>query len=630
MKKKYISLYCIIVFVFCQVFGFGSAVFADAKESILANTENFYFEDFTADYYLSKDSDGVSRLRVVENLTAVFPAFNQNKGICRFIPFKNQDGLNVTLDYLNWRNIKISRNGNYEPIYSIEKQDDFFQVCTGDDDYVLGKQVYTIEYEFVRVVTDFSDHQELYANTNGNGWSQKFNTLTARVHFSDDILDDVTGEAWCYVGKYGESGQDRCEISRTSDGFSFTTKNLRGNENLTFDIEISPGTFVVPAPKKSYIYIYFIIAVAISCCAVLVYIVRAYLKSREKEKFYEGLFIKPEYQPHDRYSLEEMGALYIGKKKDIKIAMLLELITKKKIDLIRDGNRLKSRKWSILVNSLDEVSPAEVKLLMILNGGDSVRVGDIINIKTRTATSRLVKLGAELVDDITGELKNDGLVEGDYKVGVNYSMPAAIMIAVFGYFIVSAFLVFMAVVAILNIFGFDEFVGEFVGKEKFFILAPVMLLGTSLVSAILSTKINKVKNHTIEGLKMSRYMDGLKLYIKMAEKERLEFLQSVNNVEVFPEGVVGIYEKLLPYAAVFGLEESWLKEMSQYCKVNEISEPSYLVTGVAAADLSRTTRSIIGKSNSSIVIASGGSGFSGGGGSGFSGGGFGGGGGCGR
>ena len=51
--------------------------------NVFADTSNFYFDDFTADYYLTKDADGVSRMRVVENLTAVFPNFNQNKGICR-------------------------------------------------------------------------------------------------------------------------------------------------------------------------------------------------------------------------------------------------------------------------------------------------------------------------------------------------------------------------------------------------------------------------------------------------------------------------------------------------------------------------------------------------------------------
>ena len=40
---------------------------------VYASTDNFYFSDFSADYYLTKDAEGVSHLKVVEQLTAEFP-----------------------------------------------------------------------------------------------------------------------------------------------------------------------------------------------------------------------------------------------------------------------------------------------------------------------------------------------------------------------------------------------------------------------------------------------------------------------------------------------------------------------------------------------------------------------------
>ncbi len=128
---------------------------APAAASAL-DTENFYFDNFEADYYVSKDSDGVSKMKVVETFTTVFPDYNQNKGICRMIPDTNQGGANHTLEKFGRSDIKVTRNGKSEPIYSIYKYDGYFEVCTGDDNYVLGTQEYTFEYTFTKVITEFS------------------------------------------------------------------------------------------------------------------------------------------------------------------------------------------------------------------------------------------------------------------------------------------------------------------------------------------------------------------------------------------------------------------------------------------------------------------------------------------
>lgn len=107
-------------------------------------------------------------------------------------------------------------------------------------------------------------------------------------------------------------------------------------------------------------------------------------------------------------------------------------------------------------------------------------------------------------------------------------------------------------------------------------------------------------------------------------------LQSVEGADTSAEGIVKLYEKLLPYAAVFGLEESWMKEMKEYCKVEEIEEPDYLMQGIAISEISRGLRNAATIATTSSTMSSSGggssSGFSGGGGGGFSGGGGGGGG----
>jgi uncharacterized membrane protein YgcG len=357
------------------------------------------------------------------------------------------------------------------------------------------------------------------------------------------------------------------------------------------------------------------------------------MKTRSNAKYYKALFVKPEYQSHKEYSLPEMAELYLGKKKDAKVAMLLELVVNKKIELKKGEGK---KKWSIIVNNLDGVEREYLELLAILNGGTRPNVEDVVEIKSRSATSRLIALKKSMEKKVEEDLKKDGLTTDKWKYGTHNGDGFGSVIAstIIGS-IVMGMIGIMVIATFSEVLGLDAtYGGRMVFGEYFFTVAAVMIVITVFISSWLSQISNKYKDFTNKGLEMSRYMDGLKLYISMAEADRMKLLQSVEGVDTSPEGIVKLYEKLLPYAAVFGLEESWMEEMKEYCKVEEIEEPDYLMHGIIVSDLSSGLRSAASYVNTSTVMSSSGgsssSGFSGGGGGGFSGGGGGGGGGGGR
>ena len=563
-----------------------------------ADTNNFYFDDFTADYYLTKDQDNISHLKVRESVTAVFPTYNQNKGICRQIPFTNQGGKNVTLPKLTKDGLKLTRNGNSEPIYSIETSkkgsDKYYNVCTGNDDYVLGRQTYVFEYEFSRVVTEFKEKgkvfQELYWDTNGNGALQKFNKVTARLHFEDKNV--WSGESSCYVGKLKEKGMDRCKTTLISDGLEFSAENLAKFENLTFDVELKPGSFAVPEPytpplEKNYFYVWAAVGVGVLCLLAIGLEFRKFMKTREKAHYYKSIFVKPEYQPHKDYSLPEMADLFIGKKKDMKVGMMLELVVNKKIEFQKaDG-----KKWNIFVKDLTGVREEYLDLLSILNGGTRPKEGDTINLKRQVATSSLIALRKSEEAKLVSDLKKDKLVEEKYHFGSNNagsSVLNAIILSII--FVPIVLMVGLFVITVLEELVVGQGVSDyqdFVFYEHFYTLTIAMVIVTTIITVLLSDAASKYERHTKKGLEASRYMDGLKLYIEMAEADRLKMLQSVKGADVSAEGIVKLYEKLLPYAAIFGLEESWMKEMREYCELQEITQPDYLMTGIAISDFSR-------------------------------------------
>ena len=598
-----------------------------------ASTQDFYFSDFTADYYLSMDDEGISHLKVIEKLTAEFPEFNQNKGIQRSIPFTNQSGANITLPNLDESNIIVLRNGEPEPIWNISREGDHYLVETGTDDYVLGTQVYTFEYEFEKVVTDFGRFQELYWDTNGNGWPQRFDRVTARVHFDGNTNKYYTGEKWCYAGRYSENDIE-CTINELSDGVEFVASNIRPFENVTFDVKLKPNSFVVPEPEVDYTAVIVTVVIGIICLVILIVSIVKYQKASRKIREYKGIFTTPQYQPHPTYDLAEIAEVYLGEKRDVKVGLLLDMIVKKKVELHKKGDEgVKSdSKWSLLVKNTDLRAESRI-VLELLNGGDPVQNGDTIELKSRTASQEMMTLGKSFDQGVLEDVKQDDLVDKNYTIGDAKPLRPfrSIISALFWSIMIVGFIMTMLA-------GFFEDSTISYGKNMIFeeeavIVCLMMATFTLAVKIWMGSRENIIGSFTTKGMEASKYMEGLKLYIKMAEADRIKMLQSIDGVDVSPSGIVKIYEKLLPYAAVFGLEKSWMNEMKEYCNAKEISEPDYLLTGITASQLSRAMRSSAtyassgghtiagGGSYSSSSSGSGGGGFSGGGGGGGGGGG---------
>lgn len=583
--------------------------FSFLPTQVFAGVNNFYFEDFTGDYYLSRDEVGISHLEVVENITVVFPNFEQNKGICRQIPFTNQDGTNLTLPNLNNDNIKVLRNGEIEPIYTLDKYDTYYAVCTGTDDYVLGTQVYTFEYKFERVITDFDDYQELYWDTNGNGAFQKFNNVTARVHFASEIDEAFDGGKWCYVGTYGENGAERCTISEIDDGWQFSAKELDRFENLTFDVEFRSGTFVVPEPEKNYALVWILVILTIGCGVCLIPFIKKFRRTSEKRRFYKGFFVKPEYQPQPEYTIAEMTTVYMDdKKKDSKIGVLLDMIVKKQIKIIKKST--KPKKWAIIVDKLADITEEGKILLKILNGGMAVEANEEVEIKQRSATASLASVGRSYFTNIKSCLKRDKLVSDKYQVDVRKAGLISIVVSM----MIVAFFAMGIAVTLQDEVESSAPVGILVGKDYFVLIVVIIVLIAFVIGTLLNRVSKQYDIRTEKGLEMSRYMDGLKLYIKMAEADRLKMLQSIEGADTSPEGVVHLYEKLLPYAAVFGLEKSWMKEMEKYYEVEDVEEPEWRQSGISTTDVLMISHLMNRYANQSVSYNPGGGGISGGGG----------------
>jgi uncharacterized membrane protein YgcG len=164
-------------------------------------------------------------------------------------------------------------------------------------------------------------------------------------------------------------------------------------------------------------------------------------------------------------------------------------------------------------------------------------------------------------------------------------------------------------------------------------LSPMLFIAW-IVAFIISKTLWTLSD---EGLVLRRYLKGLEMYIKVAEKERLAMLQSPESAEKVdikdptkPAQLVKLYERVLPYAVLFRQEKEWSKRLGDYYTQTNSSPDWYsgntafnaVVFGSMMSNFSTAVSTTSASASSSSSGGSSGGGSSGGGGGGGGGGGW--------
>lgn len=609
MKKLFLALATIL-----------TLTFANASHAF-ASTNDFYFSSATFDYYLEKTEDGASRMRVEEVLTAVFPDFNQNHGIERCLPTHYRGVESLVTSSFN-----VTRNGTKEPFSTNTNQGELCYRIGSASSYVHGEQTYKITYDLKNVILqpENATNQELYWDTNGTGWSQKFNSLTATVHLSEPLKNAFSGNTSCYVGKSGAKGTERCEtlVSNDKTEIAFSAKNLAARENLTLDLEFSTDTFTIAKPKPNYLIFFLLGVLALLWVLSIIFWLKYYHSVDEKRALAKNTSKPVQYTPPKDFTVAEAGQLWLSSHPNLQVATLMELAVGHKVELERGEKKtFGGYKWKIHVKNLDGVSTEQAIVLEILNGGSSVKVGDTIDVKTHTATSHLESLGKQYTSKPESSLRSRGFLESKKHKSKG---SGAVGLLIFFY-------ILTAIGTIMYIVNFSP--RNDLTYDLNFIAVGIAFCSCfiyTIIACAIFSKVGKYNKITQKGIEISNYLDGLQEYMCLAEKDRIKFLHSVKTADVSNQGIVKLWEKLLPYAILFKIEDSWLDELNKYYQMDDIDNP-YWLHGAAYFAISdfrsfnNYTRSVV--SSSTAIESSSSSGFSGGGGGGFSGGGGGGGGG---
>lgn len=567
-----------------------------------ADVDNFVISDYKIEMRLGRDAEQRSTMTTAETITADFPEYDQNHGLVRALP-KGYDGHSTGVDV-----VSVTDENGTPRKYDVSSDDnDNLIVRMADMDvFVHGKQTYKLIYRQRDVTKAFANTQadELYWDTNGTEWRVPISQLSVKLILENGLEESLTGKSACYSGASGSTRS--CQL--TKDGTSFTTSasQLQRGENVTVAVGFQPGTFApyqMTMTEKVLLWWGYAQAIITGLGAALMAWIgvrynRLVNRGRELEP------IVPEYLPPKYSVITSANIAKAGTVKgSVMAAEILDLAVRHYIKVYQ----MKEKKWYTsgeyeieIIRNLADLTAEEKELLSDMYGKTPV-VGDRLKLKSLQNNMAYFR---RTTDD-NKHLKE--LIRGDYKLREeiptlkSWLRRAALLLLIAG------------VLTLSPVFG-----------------------TLALITFVLSFVAWRLSD---AGLSLRRYLEGLKMYIKTAEEERLKMLQSPEGAEKVqavikseigitePRQLVKLYERVLPYAVLFGQEKDWSRQLGTYYEQTSTQPDWYVGHGAFNAVAFSSGMSGISRAASYASSSSSSSGGSSGGGSSGGGGGGGGGGG---
>jgi uncharacterized membrane protein YgcG len=565
--------------------------------------ENFQIESFTANYYLGRNAEKEAELRVVEEITAVFPNYDQNRGILRALP----ERYNKTSLRLNVTSV-TNELGENIPFTSSSDNDNEVLRIGNPDVFVRGRQTYVISYTMRDVVTFYDGHDEWYWNVNGTQWAQAAGSVTARIHIPNGLAAEISKPTKCFTGVQGSTASN-CEVKSSVENdmtiINVRAANVAPRSNLTFVMGFNDNTFMPYVPttwERVRIFVYLSPIVILPLLTGLWAFRRWQQVGRDPKG--RGVVVAQYVPPNKFHVLKSEGILRETIRQQATSAAIIELATQKYIVIHEIASEKKKSKpeYSLELKMLPTGLAAEQQQLVHALFGTKPKAGDVITLK-----SKANKLYTELdkIDQSTMErLFTEGYFSNNPRKARRSTLIAAVVLLLVG-----------GVLAFTVVF------------------TPI---GVGMVtSALILFAVGKVMPaRTTTGVEMLEHLRGLEVYMKMAEKDRIKMLQSPEGVRQFGDPSkhgtqVKLFETLLPYAMLFGIEKQWAKQFeSLYAKPPDWYQGNvsafhagYLANSLTSFGTATST-TFSAPSSSGSSGYSGGGGFSGGGGGGGGGGGW--------
>lgn len=614
MKKLIILLSFVLFFLL----GFNNCL--AGEESI---------EAYRVHLSINKDSS-------IEISESIYYNFGSNfkKGIYRTIPTTFKEG--DTSYRFKVTDIEAYDDLNKDQLFNINENRKEIRIDLGSDiNEFTGVNVFHLKYKVTGVISYENEFDILSWNLIGPDWSIPINGIKATVTLPEAVsVDSLVSD--CFVGFLGS--MERCfstEMKYVLDSndskdekvseLVYTHKASLGNGRaMTVNLKLPKGLIsetereeVVPLPLLFSILL-------VGAGFIPIFFIIKLFKNNPEKNYKKSVVIQYDVpngvNPSDvglvknrifgnneldaeilslaikgyiKIIYEEKKIFYIFK---IKVFLFLKL----KIDeeLSETENKIME---TIFHKKLKLSKASALDLIKSLSSKEKPEIKQSIDTALAISSSEMFQKNSQWFYGKFKELKkiskNEVFVKGYFDSNFNNSRINAFK--EFALFISLMFFVVIALVlcavyffptASLNSFWRVLF---FLGFFTFFMII--------YVQGLIFTKL---PYRTKEGIKLNNHIAGLKRYIKVAEKERMDFHYD-------PKKNPELFEKLLPFAVVLGLQQKWDKHMSDLDY-----NPDWYMSSTSGSLSVNSLKSMVSSQSSTSSNSSGSGGGAGGGGGG--------------
>lgn len=459
-------------------------------------------------------------LDVAERITVRAEGDQIRRGIYRDFPTRYRDryGNRIVVDL---QVLSVQRNDQAEPWFT-EPMDNGVRIDTGNDNFLPqpAEHTFTLRYRTTRQLGFFGDHDELYWNAIGTGWAFPIDGGQVDVHLPVPIEPErMSAEG--YTGYQGARGNDY-EAKLVGPGHARwrLTRALQPNEGFTIVLSFPKGVISAPGATQRVVWLLKdnrgLLIALLGLLLLLAYCVREWSRvGRDPRK---GVIIA-RYEPPTGQTPASLRYLQrMGYDMRCFSAEVLSLAVAGCLRIVREKGFFKDE-WSLERTAVapPAAAPAGPKTLLELLFKEKPTLA--LKKTNATTVSAARRAHSKAIDES---------LQPRYFNHNHGSLVKGILLAA-------------ASVLLAHWIAGDA------ATPAIAAVAVVMVVAL-LVFAWL------VRAPTVEGRALLDEIEGLKLYLSVAERDELARMQGPGAPPVLD---AKRYEVLLPYAVALEVEDAW-------------------------------------------------------------------------